>query len=460
MRETGVVIAGGGISGLTTAYELSKKGVDFVLVEKTGRLGGLVGTDRVDGFILDHGPDAFLTQKPEALSLAAELGLTPRVVPTNLARRSVYVLWRGELRKLPEGMRLTVPTLVGPLLRSPLFSLRGKLRLLAERFVPRRSADVEEESIATFIRRRFGAEALERVGEPLLAGIHCGDPSELSMDALFPRLVALETRFGSLSGAMTRAFGDGDAAAFASFDTGIGALVDALTQALPREQLIVGEPVEAVAHEGEGFVTHLAGGERIRSRALVVALPLRAAETLVAPSFPSVAEAVSLIPTASTAVVFHAFDEGAVRHALDGYGFVVPETEPSRLLAGTFVSTKFPGRAPPGKVLLRSFLGGARDPDALSLDEDALIELSLRELDKVLGFHGPPLFSKLRRWIDRTPQVRLGHGKVLAALQRARRDHPGLYLLGNGLASVGIPDCIGEARKVASAIRVAAGEGD
>jgi len=450
MRETEVLVVGGGVSGLTTSYELGQRGVDSLVVEKGTRAGGLISTKVRDGFVMDPGPDAFLTQKPSALALIEELGLTSRIVPTNPHQKKVYVLWKGRLLPLPAGMRLTVPTRYGPLLTSPLFSLQGKLRLFAERFVARRQPSIVEESIAEFVERRFGREALERVGEPLLAGIHCGDAQKLSMDVLFPRLVELESRFGSLTKGMTKVVRTQGDSMFASLDGGMAVLVESLRSRVPADRLVMGESVERIETSPEGFVARLSGGGSVGARRVVLALPISTCRTLTAPTWPAVSKVLSRISTTSTAVVFHAFDSDAFSHPLDGYGFVVPKSEPNRLLAATFVSTKFPGRAPAGSTLLRTFLGGERDPAALALSDDDLIDLSLDELGKAIGAVPEARFSSVTRWNDRTPHVELGHKEILAALDEARPK--GLHILGNGLASIGIPDCIAEARKTAAEI--------
>lgn len=446
MRRTHVLIAGGGVSGLTAAYDLDRAGIDCVVTEREERLGGLIFTGTRNGFLMDGGPDAFLTQKPQATALCQELGLEGEMIPTNPDRQKVYVLYRGKLHALPAGMRLTVPTRWLPLLSSNLFTWRGKLRMLFEPWIPRRRAG-DEESVESFIVRRFGREAFERVGEPLLAGIHCGDGSRLSMDDLFPRLVSLESRYGSLTRGMAAARAEG--AAFASLRGGMGRLIEALAGKIPSSDILLGDGVEDVRAEEDAFVAKLGSGETVRSRAVVLALPIHATRRLVRAHFPAVAATLERIQTVSSAVVFHAFDRRDVRHPLDGYGFVVPSGEPNRLLAATFVSTKFPGRAPDDRILIRTFLGGLHDPEALALSDDELVDLSRHELARAIGPLGEPNFSKVVRWPHRTPQVELGHRKVLAALDDELAKIPGLYVLGNGLKSVGIPDCIGEARAAA-----------
>jgi oxygen-dependent protoporphyrinogen oxidase len=443
-----VVIVGGGIAGLTIAYDLGRRGLEVLLLEAEDRLGGLISTSVRDGFLMDGGPDAFLRAKPHARALCEELGLAKELIPTNPDRRRVFVLNRGRLHALPEGFRLTVPTKLFPFLGSRLFSLRGKLRMLGEPLVRARGMEGEE-SVSSFVLRRFGREALERVGEPLLAGIHCGDPAKLSMDLLFPNLVALERRHGSLTRGMAAERAGGEETVFLSLSGGMCRLVERLSQEI-RGEIRLGQQVVGIRKLESGFETALATGERVSSSTLVLALPIRASEALLESVAPSASSELSQIETVSTAVVFHALRRENVSHPLDGYGFVVPRTEPNQLLAATFVSTKFPGRAPESHALVRTFLGGRRDPEILRSTDSDLVSLSLRELERVLGPLGVPAFSRVVRWADRTPQIELGHASRIAAFERALESVKGLHVLGSGLRGVGIPDSIAAARELAA----------
>ncbi|MFQ5793085.1 MAG: protoporphyrinogen oxidase, partial [Acidobacteriota bacterium] len=453
MRRTSVVVVGAGITGLTCAYGLGRRSIDCLLVEKRERAGGNVQTDRTEGFILDAGPDAFLTQKPEALSLCRELGLEARLLPTNPAERDVYVLFRGRLHPLPEGMVLAVPTRLLPLALSRLFSPLGKLRMGLEVCMPRRRGEGEE-SIASFIERRFGREALERLAEPLLGGVHSGSPERLSMNRLFPRIVALEEKHGSLVRGMRKARAARRSGPppplFLSLTDGLSELVDALVRRLRPGTLLLESEVRRVQRKYDTYRTELASGETLVSPSLVLALPLRQAEQLARGISSRLAEALAKIPTVSTAVVFLAFPRENVRHPLAGYGFVVPRSEKRRILAASFVSTKFPNRSPRSHVLLRAFLGGDRDPGVLKSTDPALVELVHRELEAILGSLGTPTLARVYRWPDATPQIEVGHGARLTAIDEALGAHPGLHVAGNGLRGVGIPDCIADARRVAA----------
>jgi oxygen-dependent protoporphyrinogen oxidase len=445
-----IVVVGGGIAGLTLAYDLGRRSRDVLLLEAEERLGGLITTFARNGFLMDGGPDAFLRAKPHARELCEELGLGAELIGTNPDHRRVYVLHRGRLHPLPEGFRLTVPTRILPFLGSRLFSFRGKLRMLCEPFIPRRRAEGDE-SIASFVRRRFGEEALERAGEPLLAGIHCGFAEKLSMD-LFSNLAALEKKHGSLTRGMICERRRSDEALFLSLAGGMCRLVERLAQEIEKKgvEIRLGQRVVGVQKLQENFEIALATGERLSSSAVVLALPLRATEALLEGIAPLAAIELSRIDTVSTAVVFHAFRREKVSHPLDGYGFVVPQAEPNRLLAATFVSTKFPSRAPQAHVLVRTFLGGRREPAILNATDSEIEKVSLRELERVIGPLGLPIFSRVVRWAERTPQVEIGHASRIAAFERALQDTPGLFVLGSGLRGVGIPDSIAAARELAA----------
>jgi oxygen-dependent protoporphyrinogen oxidase len=448
-----VAIVGGGVAGLAAAHALKQRGLAFRLYEAGDRFGGVVRTVSEQGFLIEGGPDALLAQKPEALALCRELGLGDRIVPTNPRQRTVYVLRRGRLHALPEGMLLTVPTRVLPILRSGLFSWPGKLRMGLEALVPRRRA-AGDESIGSFLRRRFGREMLERVGEPLLAGIHAGDVERLSMAAAFPRFVDLEARRGSLVRALRAAPPPAPPAdlptAFASLRGGLGELVDALVRSLPAEQLRPRSLVRSIRGTGSGYVLETEG-DACSARAVILAVPAHAAAVLVRPVAEAAAAALRRIRFATTAVVGLGFRRADVAHPLDGYGLIVPRTEGLRTTACSFYSTKFEGRAPEGHVALRAFVGGMHDPDAASLADAELSALVRGEMREVLGLRGAPVFDRVFRWPDGTPQMEIGHADLVAAVERDLVSRPGLFVTGSGLRGTGIPDTVADGRRAAEA---------
>lgn len=447
MEKTTVAVIGGGISGLAAAWALHKRRVPYVLLEAGDRFGGVIRSESERGFLIEAGPDAILAQKPEGLALVRELGLGERLVPISAAPRAVYVLHRGRLHPLPEGMMLAVPTRIRPFLESGLFSWPGKLRMGLDAVIPARGGEADE-SIASFLRRRFGQEAVLRIGEPLLAGIHAGDPERLSILATFPRFRELERAHGSLVLGLRRAkpparAGAAPPASFYSLAGGLAELVSALVARLDPPALRLGARVAKVDAAPGGYTVTTASGALEAERVVLAAPGPRLAEAI-APLVPEAARALAAIPFASSATVALGYRRGDVSHPLDGHGLVVPATERLRTSALSFVSSKFPHRAPEGHVLLRGFLGGVRDPDALSLRDDEMIDVVRTEMKDVLGLTAEPVLSRVYRWPSGTPQLEVGHLERMRAAEAALAKRPGLYLTGAGVRSTGIPDCVAD----------------
>jgi oxygen-dependent protoporphyrinogen oxidase len=453
MESREVVVIGGGIAGLSAALALQQDGRDFALLEAGPRLGGVIRTEAADGFVIEAGPDAILAQKPEGLALCRALGLAGRLVPTNPQLRTVFVLHRGRLHAMPEGMMLAVPTRVLPFLRSRLFSWPGKLRMGMDVLLPRRGGD-SDESIASLLRRRFGDEAVDLLGEPLMAGIHAGDPEQLSIQATFPRFVELERRHRSLIRGMWAARPRGPAAggsAFYSLAGGLGELVEALRRQLSATRVRLGTPVKRLRREAGRFVVTLRDGSSLSAQSVIVAVPAYAAAPLLSAISPEAGLLLQTVPFASSATVALGYRREDVTHPLDGYGMLVPRREGLRTSACSFVSSKFPGRAPEGHVLLRAFLGGARDPDLLQLADAELAALARREMRDVLGLRGDPVLERVYRWPRATPQMVVGHLERMSRLDRIVEGVPGLFLTGSGLHGTGLPDAIADGAKVAGA---------
>ncbi len=458
MTKTTVAIIGGGITGLAAAHNLLKRGVPFHLVEASPSLGGVIRTERRDGFLLEGGPDSILAQKPEGLALARELGLADRLIPTNPDERSVYILHGGRLHALPEGMLLAVPTKILPFLRSELFSWPGKLRMGLDLVIPGRRGAADE-SIASFLRRRFGQECVERLGEPLLAGIHAGDPERLSILGTFPRFRELEKRHGSLVRGMwltprpARRPGERPPPAFYSLRGGLRELVDALVLRLPRESLVTRLPVRAVERDGFGYRLRLDRQEVVEAQRVIVAAPGPRIAPALGGLVPEAARALSAVSFASSATVALGYRREDVAHPLDGYGMVVPQGEGLRTTALSFVSTKFAGRAPAGHVLLRGFLGGARDGDVLALSDEEMVQTVEKDMTPILGLRGRPVMTRVFRWPQGTPQLEVGHLERMEAVERLlQQQAPGLVLTGAGVRSTGIPDSVAEGTRAADAV--------
>lgn len=351
---------------------------------------------------------------------------------------------------------LAVPTRILPFLRSGLFSWPGKLRFGLDLLIPPRPRNGDE-SIGTFLRRHFGEEAVGRLGEPLLAGIHAGDPERLSIRATFPRFAEMEARYGSLvrgSWAAPRPVAPPGApapSAFYSLAGGLGDLVDALVKRLPADRLLKDAPLVSLARSGDGYTLGLAGGETVGARAVIVAAPGPRIAPVLEPVVPQAAQTLRAVPFASSATVLLGYRRADVAHPLDGYGMVVPQSEGLRTSACSFFSTKFPGRAPEGHVLLRGFLGGTRDPGVLALSDDELVELVRTEMGPVLGLRGAPVMTRVFRWPEGTPQLEVGHLDRIAEVERGLLAAPGLFLTGAGVRSTGIPDSVADATRAASA---------
>ena len=450
MGVVDVAVVGAGAAGLAAAYELSRQGASFVLLDASLRLGGVIRTEQVDGFTLDAGPDALLVQKPAAIRLCEELGLGERLVPT-LEPRTAYVL-RDRLRPIPEGSVLGIPTAIAPWIASGLVSPAGKLRMAAEVFIPR--GDATQESVGHFFRRRFGRELADYVAEPLLAGIHAGDVDRLSMRSLFPRLVEAERAHGSVIRALraSRAKAQRPAGGlFRSLPGGIEELVTTLVATLPASAIRRGARVLDLNGPGP-YTVRIAGGPAVSARAVILATPAHATAELVRGLDARLAARCAEIRYTSTATVLLGYPQSAIRRPKPGSGFVVPRLLGSvPLMAGSWVTSKWPGRAPEGHVLLRGFLGGARDPAVLSRPDDELIDQAHRTFAALLDIDRPADLTRVYRWDRANAQHDVGHIERVFEIEQRLDRLPGLYVTGAGFRGVGIPDCVADGRAIACA---------
>jgi oxygen-dependent protoporphyrinogen oxidase len=429
-----VVIVGAGIAGLSAAYELQKRGLSFVVLERGLRAGGVIFSEQVDEYTIDGGPDSLLTQKPEAIKLCEELGIGDRLVPTKPPRLA-FIQRGGRLHPLPASSVLGIPTRLGPFIRTELF-------------VPPRRDDGDE-SIGSFMRRRFGDEAVTYLAEPLLAGIHAGDVERLSIRALFPRFVETERKHGSLLRAFRRqprstVSRDG---VFRSLPGGLSELVAALVRALPPSAIRLNTAATRLALNPPRVET--AGGEVIAGRAVILAAPAYATGELTRDVDATISRLCGEVGYASSGTIALAFPRSAVAHPLNGSGFVVPRVEGSGILAASWLSSKWPHRAPDGRVLMRAFVGGGRDPQALQKSDGDLVSLALSALRPLLGISGEPLLTRVYRFERASAQHEVGHLDRMAAIDRALEARPGLYVTGSGFRGVGIPDCVADARATA-----------
>jgi len=455
-----VVIVGGGIAGLATAYFLQEGAratntpIDYTLIESASAFGGKIVSARENGFVVEGGPDAFLTQKTAALELCRALGLGDQLIGTNDAARRVFVWSRRRLRAMPEGVMLIAPTRIAPFLRSSLVSWPGKLRVGLDLLIPPRRDDGDE-SLAHFVRRRLGAEALAKIAEPLIAGIYVADAENLSLKSTFPRLLDLEKRYGSLIRGLRHQSrpNNGEAAMpmFMTLRGGMQDLVGALVARL-NSKLLLNRRVEAVACQENAYKVMLSDGTPLRADAVVFATPAFVAAELLQGLDHALASALRAIRYVSTATVSLGFKRAELDHPLDGFGFVVPKSEGRKIIACSWSSTKFSHCAPEGYVLLRGFVGGAHAEYLVEQADDALAQMVRDELREIMGITAVPVLTKVYRWPKANPQYEVGHQERVAEIEWLAARHAGLYLVGSAYHGVGIPDCIQDGARVAGKI--------
>lgn len=461
-----VAILGGGISGLGAAYGLrravpSPSDLELTVVEGRSDLGGTIGTEVERGFLIERGPDSFVTLKPRAFELARELGLGPELL--GVRSRRYYGVRGGSLVPAPEAMVLLAPARLAPFFESRLISVPGKLRATLDIVLPARKQNGDE-SLASFVRRRLGRELLDRVADPLVAGIHAGDPERLSMQSLLPQFLAYERTHGSVirgvrASARARPPGRSPSSVsgepprpFATFRNGMAELPKAVAAQTPGVTWRLG--VRATALErtrGGRFQLALSEGDPWVGDVVVVTAPAYAAGELVRRLAPRLASALGAIPYSSSAVVSLAFPEAACR-GLDGSGVVVPRREGLRLSACTWSSAKFEGRAPVGHGLVRAFYGGARDEAVLDRSDEALVELAEQELGRLMALRGPVELARVHRWPKAHPQYEVGHRARVATIEEACAEVPGLFLAGSGYHGIGTSDCLEDADRAVQGV--------
>jgi protoporphyrinogen/coproporphyrinogen III oxidase len=447
----GVAIIGGGISGLSAAFELQSLGIPFVLLERAPQCGGVVRTDHVDGYTIDAGPDALLTQKPAAIALCRELGIAARLRPQ--LRRETFVVRARRLRALPEASVLGIPTRWMPFVTTGAFSWHGKLRMATEPLRPR-SIAAGDESIASFIGRRFGREAMDYLAEPLLAGIHGGDPKHLSMRSAFPRFLELEATYGSVIAGLRHARAAHSdqhrqpASPFVALPNGMSELTTALIRQLSPESVRTGIAVEGISESSGGYLLTLHGGDRLDVPAILLATPPAVTARLMSRIDPDLAHLCRRIRSASVVTVALGYRRSSVRHPLEGTGLVVPRREGLTIRALSWVSSKWADRAPQDRVLLRAYLGGTQDPDAIEWSDEALIAAACRDTAALVNAADPEL-ARVYRWRDSTPQLEVGHGDVMSNIDHRLSLRPSVKVSASGFRGTGIADCVADARQQA-----------
>lgn len=448
-----IAIVGGGIAGLSAAFYLEKArqagaALQWALFEKSDRLGGVIQTERRDGFVLEAGPDSFLTAKPEAARLCQDLGIGDQLISSNDAERKTYILVKGNLVAIPQGLEFMVPTRVWPMATTPLFSFKTKLRMAAELFsVARKNA--ADESVGEFVRRHFGQEMVDRVAEPLLAGVYGGNAEHLSIRAVLPRFAEMEREHGSLVRATLKAksknksqLGSKSQPLFTSLKNGMQQMVEALAAALPQSSIRLQQQNLVVRPVNNDWQIESAGiPEKFQD--VLLAVPAPAAAGILRQFHPALIEGLTRIQYTSSVAVALAYDQAELP---PGHGFLVPRSEGRKIMACTFVHKKFPHRAPDGKKMLRCFFSSSRMPDLLTHSDEALQQIARQELKEILGLNAEPRFARTFRWDRAMAQYETGHLERVAEMEKILAEAPGFHIIGNSFHGIGVPDCIKSAR--------------
>lgn len=463
-----VVIVGGGITGLAVAHALEKaeERCEVRIVEASSHLGGNLVTVRHNGFIIDAGPDSWIAAKPHATRLAKNVGLGDELIGTRPDTRRVYIAWQRKLYPMPEGLVLGVPTQIMPLVESELLGWDAKLRAGLDLIVPpRRWENDEDESIGSFVTRRLGVDVAERIAGPLLGGIFAGDPESLSVRACVPQLVEAERQYGSLVLAMRAlkkkrreqaSSGEAEASAFVSLKRGVGDLVLNVAHKLRDAEVFTRRSVRCIEQLPEGdergpWAVETSDGPLFADE-VVLCVPARVVSPIVRDLDPVLSEMCDGIAYTSAATVFLAYRKFDVRHPLDAVGFLVPRAENRPILACTFVSSKWDHRAPAGQILLRVFVGGAKNEAILERDDDDLVRLAQEQVLDLLGIDREPMFAKVFRFNRSSPQPHVGHIPRVRRLLARAATHRGLHIGGNGYLGTGIPDSVRQGEEIAARI--------
>jgi oxygen-dependent protoporphyrinogen oxidase len=467
-----IAIIGGGISGLSAAVALERARsggaeVEYRIFESAGHLGGVLVTERVAGCLVEAGPDSFLTEKSWGLDFCRSLGLGDQLLPSNDADRKTYIVVRDRLQPIPDGLQFMVPTRVLPILTTGLFSLGSKLRMALEVFEkPAANSAGRDETVAEMVERHFGREMVERLADPLLAGVYGGSATELSAAAVLPRFVEMEKRYGSLSRAMLAARkqraqaerADGRKLAppprplFTSLKEGMQQLAETAISCLAPGAALLSNPVRALQRESEGWRVVARDCATEIFNAVIVATPAPAAGALLGDVHAALADELKAIPYSSSMTVTLGYDKTGLAGLPPGFGFLVPRREGRRMLACTFVHVKFPHRAPADRGIIRAFLGGSRDEAALELNDEEVLATVRRELQEILDLKAEPLFSRVHRWKGAMAQYTRGHLARVERIGQFRQELPGLELAGNAYRGIGVPDCIASGLAAAESV--------
>lgn len=445
-----VAIIGGGISALACAVTLKEKGIDFKLFEKNNVLGGKILTENVDGFTVEAGPDSYLPEKYWSVQLIKKVGLESEMLCTNDEYKGTYIYSNGRLHPLPEGVMLMVPTMIMPLVKSSLISWPGKIRMGLELFIPPKKDD-KDESLAEFVTRRLGRECLEKIAEPLVAGIHTSNPDNMSVLATFPRFVEMEKNYGSLIKGMLAVLkkippknenSQNKMTYFMSLKSGMQALVDGCINYIGKESIVTGQAVKDIQKDGEGYLLIFENGENHKFSQVVFATPSYVTKEILHSLDKQLSQMLSEIDWSSSATVSLAFKKNEVRTKLPGFGFIVPRIENKRINASTWSSIKWSYRAPEDYVLIRSFVGGGHHEELVDLQDEELFKIVLDELKDIVKIESKPVFYKIYRWFKGMPKYTVGHLERINRIFESAKKHKGLHLIGCSYRGIGIGDCV------------------
>jgi oxygen-dependent protoporphyrinogen oxidase len=468
-----IIVIGGGIAGLAAAVHLKAgakahgKTVEVLLLEKINRIGGKILTEKQGPFLIEGGPDSFLPEKVWSVNLARHLGLEPEMLPSNDEHKGTFIYSGNKLHSLPEGVMLMVPTAFWPMAKSSLISWPGKMRMGMEILMPKRK-NTDDESLASFVTRRLGRECLEKIAEPLVAGIHTSNPDNMSVLATFPRFLQMEQKSGSLIRGMIDAMKSRTHAAHnapppktgaskltfsMSFKDGMQTLSQACADYIGKDSIRLGAGVKAVEPKGKGYAVILENGQVLDADYVMIGAAAYDAAEMVKGFDATLATQMNKIAWSSSATVTIAFKKDDVKVPLKGFGFIVPRVEGRRINASTYSSIKWLHRAPDDMIMLRIFVGGGHHEELVQdLDDAGMTNMVLEELDTILGIKANPAFSKTYRWHKGMPKYTVGHLDRIAVLDRTMSTHPGLHLIGCSYKGIGIGDCVHEAQIAAERI--------
>lgn len=457
-----VAILGGGISGLAAAHRLREIAphLEVRLLEAQSRLGGILETVRRGDYLIERSADMFTTREPWALDLCQRVGLADELIETDQRYRKALIVFRGKLHPVPDGFQLLTPSKLWPMAMSPLLSATGKLRMAGEYLVPPRKTRGDE-SLASFVRRRLGPEAFDRLVQPLVGGIYTADPEKLSMAATLPQFLEMERRHGGLLRSMLKApakkgaQADGSGARYGQFlapRLGMSQLVDAVASQLPTSCVLQNARIERISRvESDQWQVATAGQPPEAFDGLIYALPA-SANNLLKACDPPLATLLERVEYAGCSIVVLGYRRSQIQHPLNAFGFVVPAIEKRKVIAGSFASVKFPGRAPDDCVLIRVFIGGALQPELAKLPDDELVNIARQELGELLGASGEPEVSEVVRWLGAMPQYHVGHLELVAQIESRVAEIPRFALAGNAYRGVGVPFCIRSGEQAAERI--------